>query len=142
MNRLHKLQKRALRVLCDAKYNAPTRDLFNNMYIMPLPDRILYKNTCMVYKSLNNLSPPYIENMFTKIMHGRSTRSKTQELLQVSATKKEFYKKSFIVNGAKQWNNLDFYLRSSSSLEIFKRTYFKKYWEKLLYCALNFLWGD
>ena len=33
MNRLHKLQKRARRVLCEAKYNAPTHDLFNSQHV-------------------------------------------------------------------------------------------------------------
>ena len=74
MNRLYRIQKCAIRVLCDARYNASTENLFKTMYIMPLPDRIFYKNICMVFKCLSNLTPQYMESLFTEINHGRATR--------------------------------------------------------------------
>ncbi len=64
---------------------------------MPLPDRIFYKNICMVYKCLNNLAPPYMDSFFTEIEQGRVTRSKTQQLLQVPVTNEDFYHRGFTV---------------------------------------------
>ena len=133
MKRLYKIQKRAIRVICDARYNASTEDLFKSMYIMPLPDRIFYKNICMVFKCLNNLAPQYMDSLFTIINHRRVTRSTAQNLLEIPMTNKDFYRRGFTVNGAKQWNSVNLNIRSSNSFGSFKTSYLKDYWNNLTF---------
>ena len=63
-NRLFKLQKRALRIMTNSKYNAHTEPLFKDLKLLKL-DGIFYIQ-CMkfFYKFTNNTLPKYFHSLF------------------------------------------------------------------------------
>ncbi len=57
LERLFKLQKRAARMIYDLPTRTPTAHLLKQLNWMPLMDRIKYRKSVMVFKSLNDLAP-------------------------------------------------------------------------------------
>ena len=62
----------------------------------------------MMYKSLNNLAPDYMSDLFNKVSesHSRNLRSVSNDLLSIPLSKTRYYDRSFAIQGAKQWNSL------------------------------------
>ena len=125
-------QKRAARVILDIRDIChPSKDMFRTLKWMPIHDRITYRKVTMVYKSLNDLTPPYMRNMFkyVKDTHGRTTRASVKNDLYLPPGKhKEVYTSSFAYSAALAWNNLGLNIRVKSSLNSFKDTYIKDYY--------------
>ena len=64
-NRLVKLQKRALRIISNSKYNAHTDPLFKEMHLLKLND-IFKLNALKLYHNFkNNKLPHFFQDMFT-----------------------------------------------------------------------------
>ena len=76
----------------------------------------------MMYKSLNNLAPDYMLDLFNKVSesHSRNLRSVENDLLMIPFSKTRYYGRSFAIQGAKQWNSLPISIRNTPSLNIFK----------------------
>ena len=79
-NRIEKLQKRAIRVLAQAKYNAHTEPLFKELGLLKIND--VFHLTCLKfwYKFVNNILPCYFKTMFRHIheIHQIVTRQHSQ----------------------------------------------------------------
>ena len=75
----------------------------------------------MVYKSINNIAPPYMNDMFT-----RNSQDATRQLRNTNTDLKLPKKrtcngqKSFSFRGAKLWNSLDTEVKRATSLNRFK----------------------
>lgn len=130
VNKLCILQRRAVRVMTDSGYRQNTGKLFRALHIMPLTDRIKYRNMCLVFKALNGIAPAYLSKMFCFInqCHTRMTRASTQNKLLVPKAKLNVLKNSWPVNGSKIWNNLNSDIRSARSFLSFKKLYISNYW--------------
>ncbi len=90
---------------------------------MPLGDRVKYRKTYMMYKSLNGLAPVYMSEMFKYVheSHFRDTRTSSPSNLSLQSGKhKDIYINSFMYSGAKIWNHIPTNIRKSVSLESFK----------------------
>ncbi len=76
----------------------------------------------MVFKSINNLAPTYMSDMFKKISetHCRVTRASNDK-------HKVLYTDSFAYSGAIIWNNLSPSIRNCSNLNKFKSAYLNDY---------------
>ena len=89
-NRVFKLQKRAIRILCNAKYNAHTEPLFKQLYLLKLDD--IFNMQCLKfwYRYSNKLLPPFFRTMFTNNydIYGISTRQRNDLHLFHTRTQK------------------------------------------------------
>ncbi len=86
---------------------------------MPITDRIKYHKAIKVFKSINNLAPRYMSDMFTKNSetHCRVTRALNRQDLYLSGGKhKVLYTDSFAYSGAIIWNNLSPSIHNCSKL--------------------------
>ena len=93
IEKIFKLQKRAARIILNEQ-NVMTSSivLFNKLKWMPMPYYFVYRKAVLVFKSLNQLVPEYL-NIF-KYVHqvsSRSTRQSSQNLLYVPKYKTEYY---------------------------------------------------
>lgn len=127
LEKLHKFQKRAARVILDKDYLAPTEELFTQLGWMKFNDRVNYKKSILMYKALNNQTPDYIQNKFqhTQDRHNINLRSSTQNKLYVPKPRLEFARKSFAYSGAKLWNDIPQTVQTAQSLAQFKSRYLK-----------------
>ena len=60
ITRLSKLQKHAAHIILDSDISVPSKDLFNKLKWMPIPDWKKFRKVFTVYKALNGLHPQYI----------------------------------------------------------------------------------
>ncbi len=77
---------------------------------MPIHDRIKFRQATMVYKSVNDLAPNYMKDMFTYVRdsHSRTTWSSVNNDLYLPTGKhKELYIQTFAYSGAKIRNSPD-----------------------------------
>ncbi len=87
-----------------------SKDMFFSLKVMPIHDRIKVRKATMVYKSVNDLAPYYMNDMFTYVRdsHSRTTRSSVKNNLYVPTGKhKELYIQSLAYSGAKIWNSIN-----------------------------------
>ena len=65
-DRISKLQKRALRIMTNSRYNAHTEPLFKQLHLLKVKG--IFGNQCLKfwYKYVNNKLPNYFRNMFNR----------------------------------------------------------------------------
>ena len=75
--RLEKLQKRALRIICNSKYNAHTEPLFKKLNLLKLSDIFKTRQARFYYRYINNEVPVYFQDIFSTNadFHSHDTRS-------------------------------------------------------------------
>ena len=89
LDRLYKLQKRAARMVFDLPTKTPTKPLLKRLNWMSVKDRVEYRRTVMVYRSLNGTAPQYMKDMFTNVsdVSSRNTRYVDSSRLYLPAGK-------------------------------------------------------
>jgi hypothetical protein len=136
---IHKLlliQKRAARMILDiTDFRYPSHCMFNQLKWMPIHNRIEYRKVTMVYRSLNNLAPRYMRDMFKYVseVNTRNTRSANRNDLYLAGRKhKDIYMKSFAFSGAQLWNRLKPEIRNKDSIKSFKCAFTKDYFNSVV----------
>ena len=77
-NRITKLQKRSIRIICNAKYNAHTDPLLKKMNILKVHDIFELKCLKIYHNYLNSKVPYYISTLFPVTHHPHNTRHRGQ----------------------------------------------------------------
>ena len=123
LERLHKVTKQFLRAILDVKKasDISSAEVFKKLNIKTIWQRVDYFKSSLVFKSLNNLAPQYMRDMFcyVKDFHKRNTRSSSRDDLYIFNA----HNKSLKVTGSLIWNSLDVSIRNSSSIKDFKKNY-------------------
>ena len=90
-----------------------------------------FKIACLVFKSLNNLSPSYIQDLIEIYKPTRTLQSFASISLKTPIPPNSFVGRAFSFNAPKIWNNLSHGMRSCTSLQSFKKClkteFFKSY---------------
>ena len=117
-----KFQKRAARLILDRDFDAPSADLFAQLNWMTFPERVKFQKAIMMYKSMKNLGPSSIGQLFphTNEIHRRNLRSTSDDLLYVPKPNSEIFRNSLAYSGAKIWNSIPSNIKSANSVEQFK----------------------
>ena len=81
LNRIYKLQKRAMRHITCSSYNAHTTPIFSELKLLKLEDIFKINLLKFFFKYENNLLPSYFSDMFlpVNIEHGHNTRQADQD---------------------------------------------------------------
>ena len=105
---LHKLRKRAARIILFAHYLTRAKPLFRKLNILNIYDLCKSQIPIFVYKSCYNLLPSICTNYFThaKDVHQYSTRSSNNNNLYRLKANKSCRNNSIAVRGPKYWNLL------------------------------------
>ena len=108
-----RLQKRAARIILDAKRTTPSES---------------YVNRCtLTYKRLNGNTPEYINDLLIRNSdtHNRSTRFCNLNLGCPRYKRSKEGDRTFAMRATKEWNKLSVDLKRSTSVKNFKRSFFK-----------------
>ena len=101
--------------------------LKKKLHWLPIRHCIVYKILPLVYKAINGAVPCCISDLLNYRTSERTLRSSFQHLLATpKARLKTCGERTFPVAGPGLWNSIPLELRSSSSIDIFKR-HFKTY---------------
>ena len=64
---LQKLQNRAARIVSGSPYDAPSVPLRKELGWLSIKEMIVKETSTMVYKSLNDLAPQYLSDLFVRL---------------------------------------------------------------------------
>ena len=125
INSIVKFQRRAARLILDREFDALSAELFAELNWMTFPERVKFQKAIMMYKSMNNLMPRYIGQLFqhTNEIHNRNLRSTSDDLPYVPKPNCESFRNSLAYSGAKIWNSIPLNIKSANSVEQFKDRY-------------------
>ena len=117
INRLQKLQNRAASVITNSSFDIPSRPLIEGLGWKTIEELISYESRIMVFKSLNELAPRYLCNLFTKKSQCSSCNLRNTETdLRLPKKKSANGQKCISFHGAKLWNSLPAESKMASSL--------------------------
>ena len=132
LNKLQRVQNRAARLIKKLPWRSRISRHLKELHWLPVTERIKFKVLLITYKSLNNLSPDYIKNLFQYYTQPRSLRSLSRKLLIVKRTRTKYGTRALSNCGPKLWNQLPLSIRTANTLTKFKgllKTYlFNKYY--------------
>ncbi len=131
LSRLQLVQNSAARFLTKTRKRESITPVLIGLHWLPIEYRIQFKILLFVYKSLTGLAPNYLSDLLSHYHTNRPLRSTNALLLSVPKTRLKLNgDRAFSVAAPQLWNNLPLYLRSATSLRVFKssvKTYlFKK----------------
>ena len=93
------------------------------LHWLPMNARIDYKIAIMVYKCLNNIAPVYISNLIELYNPPRSLKSSNSLLIKVNVGEfRRLGDRAFSITAPSVWNALPIEVRTSKSIDIFKRS--------------------
>ena len=122
IDQLQKLQNRAARIVTNSSFDAPSGPLIRSLGWKTVRELVDQDSRLMVYKSINELAPQYMSNLFTRnsTCSSRSLRS-TKTDLRIPKKTSANGQKCFSYRGAKLWNSLPAETKQAPSIAVFKQ---------------------
>ena len=123
VNKINLLQKRALRIICNSHYIAPSRPLFIRCKVLNIFDISVYQSAIFMFQYSKGLLPKHFNSYFNNTNHTYPTRGNRINAHFCKLTSTQRFVK---FSGPKVWNSLPIHIQSCNTLFSFKRT-LKKY---------------
>ena len=123
LNQLQKLQNRAARIITNSSFDTPSRPLIDQLGWKTIEELVASESKTMVFKSLHELAPQYLCDLFTRNSKCSSYVLRNSETdLRLPMKKSSNGQKCFSYRGAKAWNDLPADTKQASSLNSFKKS--------------------
>jgi len=107
LNRVTVLQKKAIRVISNSKYNAPTDPLFRKFNILKINDTISLELCKLSYQVSKNKLPQPILNMFQTGSQNHQYNTRNRDNPTVPKHKSALYNQSFLCRAPILFSNLN-----------------------------------
>ena len=122
INQLQKLRNRAARIVTGSSFDTPCQPLIKELGWKTIDQLITSETNIMVFKSLHELAPQYMCNLFTRApqLTSRYLRNTLTDL-RLPKKNSKTGQKCFSFRGAKAWNDLSAEGKLTSSLASFKK---------------------
>ena len=118
---MNRLLKRSARVIVETDLTTSSSLLFSSLKWINIEKRVFYQKCILVFKSLNNMVPPYLQEKFhVNINQNYSLRSSDNNQLYIPRPKTNFLKQTFLYSGSQIWNDLPMEVKSCKTLSSFK----------------------
>ena len=118
LQKIERIQERALRFITDY-YTSTYEELLINMGMASMRVRQM-QNLCIeIYKTLSNLNPEYMQELFERNSSSYDTR-RPNDLKVPRINQTTFGSRSIKFEGARLWNHLPEKIKSADNLNIFK----------------------
>jgi hypothetical protein len=121
LNKLQRVQNYLARIVLKRHSHFPSTGLLSELHWMPIELRIKFKLATIAYKALHSNQPSYLSSLLHPYIPTRSLRSSDQQLLVNPRCTTEFGKRAFSCASPSIWNKIPLEIRSSPSLDSFKR---------------------
>ena len=119
-DKLQKLQNRAVRIITKSSYDTSAGPLLDMLGMDRVSIGRTKQKAILMFKTLNNQAPRYLQDMFSKRQSLYNTRY-SENTLQVPKPRTNYLKRSFGYSGAALWNRLPPALREPMTLSKFKK---------------------
>ena len=123
LNKVYKLQKRALRTISNSSFLSPSKSLFERYNALNIFDMYDKEAGIFMYKYNNNMLPHSFDGLCTEYqsIHSYNTRNKGDYQFHM------FRMRTILNTGQKIWNSLPKNVKSSKSISQFKRNFVSFY---------------
>ena len=122
LQRLQRVLNCAARVVYQSNKYDHITPLLMELHWLPVEQRINFKILLITYKALNGQAPTYLSDLLSYYRPARPLRSSTQNPLRNPCYNlKNYGGRSFAVAAPRLWNALPMAVKSSNSVDIFKR---------------------
>ena len=122
INLLQKLQNRPARIVINSSFDTHSNQLIEKLGWKTINELIDIESKTMVFKSLNELAPPYLRSLFRKNSQSTSYRLRNISTdLRLPKKGTENGKKCFSFRGVKLWNSPSANCKQAASLSTFKQ---------------------
>ena len=121
LQKLQLVQNAAARLIMQARKYDHVTTLLKTLHWLPVSCRIHFKILLTTFKALNGKGPKYIQDLLLFYTPSRSLHSGSQPLLCERRTHTKTGERAFSVIAPKLWNNLPSHIRSTESMETFKK---------------------
>ena len=118
---LIKMQKRALRCICNVNRRASTQELFKNTRILKLNDIYRYSQILFMYKFKKGLLPDIFNNLFTFNYEIHQHHTRQSSLIHVPKFKTLLSKNYIKYSGVLAWNNISNHVSDDVCIATFKK---------------------
>ena len=123
LNRIHILQKRAIRIITNSHHQAHTDPLFKKMKLLSVYDINKFVTCTFMYSYNKDILPKFLDNCFTK-NNSRNTHSTRQSKhLHIPNYTYKFSRSSIMYAGPLLWNALPQCITCTTTLSSFKSKY-------------------
>ena len=121
LHRLNVLQKKAIRIITSAQYNAPSAPLFQRENILPLDKIYSLELHKLMYKFNHNLLPTPNPEVFSVAppTHTYATRHRQTNPMGSRMHRHHLSHKSFVHTGPQLWNRLSLETKNINTLKTF-----------------------
>ena len=121
LNRLQRMQNMAARVATGTPRSEHIKPILKELHWLPIKERIEFKALMLVYKILNGLAPPYLEDLIVVKQNVRALRSSDQKCLVVPQTRLRAYgDAAFSCKAPALWNKLPPKVQMAQTISQFK----------------------
>ena len=107
-------------VLGKTNYDS-NREALAELHWLPIKSRIKFKILVLVFKCLRGEAPNYLSNLLVRCPEP-THNLRLNKLIVPKTARQTFASRSFSVVGPTLWNRLPNHIKSSNSLELFKKT--------------------
>ena len=123
LQKLQRMQNRAGKLLLGAPHRTPSTEVLTRLGWKDIKTIHRRQKALLTYKSLNNLLPDYMRQMFTycRDRSVRTTRQSDSNLLYLPMVRREVYRRSIKYAGSLVWNTLPPQNQSSSIIDGFQK---------------------
>ena len=128
-DRIHKLQKKTIRILTNSKINTHTDPLFQRLHIMKLSELIDLELCKFAHLSNLNILPKSIQKLFPERQRVQNRRITRNMNVSIGKHTDKHYNKSFLVKSISLWLKLPQELRLKTSINSFKNSYKKLHFQ-------------
>ena len=112
---LQQIQNAASKIVMGKYKYSHMEDDLNQLHWLPIKKRVLFKIALLVYKSMNGLAPPYLQELFNYTSHGSDIR------LNVPSTRTKYGSRAFSVIGPRIFNSLPRTIKEIPEISTFKK---------------------
>ena len=123
LRRLHKLQKKAVRIICNLPFNAHTSLLFQSLKILSIFDMYKLNTACYMYSCHRKLLPSPLRKYFAVNSDKHVQHTRRNDDFYVPFSRTSVSQRSLAFSGPKLWNSLPLSLKNAPSLQSFKKNY-------------------
>ena len=128
------MQKKVIRAMVSAKYNAHTDDLFNELGILKLDDVYKLNVGKFIFSYMKKELPLPIMNIYTLVgdIQTHNTRSNTKYRIQPQNRRSVIASQSILHNGPQIWNSTPMHIYVNLYNVMFAHTSFTSTYKRLL----------
>ena len=121
LKKLQAVQNFACRIITNTKKYDHITSVLQKLGWLPIEQLLLFKDTIMAYKGINNLAPNYLCNKFRKRSELHDHPMRHQDLLNTPFYRTAAGQRTFQYRGTKLWNNLESELKNIPTISSFKK---------------------